>query len=94
MKTWLLVPAVMLFIAIFSLPYGYYILLRYVVCMASVIIIIRDYKKDITWWMAVFGVVAILFNPVLPIHFYQRSTWSPVDALTGVLFVIKSFAKK
>jgi hypothetical protein len=84
----------MLFIALLPLPYGYYTILRYVICIASVVFVIREYDREITVWIALFAVAAILFNPLLPVHFYRRSPWFLINILTGLLFLIKALSKK
>ena len=93
MKKWLLVPAIMLFLALLPMPYGYFTLLRCVVCVSAIVIIAQDYKNTITLWIALFGVITILFNPVFPIRFY-RNAWTIADTLAGILFLIKSIGGK
>jgi len=41
-----------------------------------------------------FGAVSILFNPIIPIHFYLKSIWIPIDIVTGILFLLLIFIRK
>ena len=77
----------MLFLSLGSWPYGFYQILRWVVCAAAVLVGIRAYSLKVGWPLWVFGVVAILFNPLQPIHL-SRNTWRPIDAVVGILFLV------
>ncbi|MCK4325941.1 hypothetical protein KAW55_04225 [bacterium] len=74
-------------------PYGYYSLLRLVVCGTSVYLVwsARQINKD--GWMWAMGFVALLFNPILPIHL-DKFTWSVIDLGIAILFVISIFKLK
>ena len=68
-------------------PYGYYILLRFVVCGASAYTAYLSYSNRITWAAWVFGIMAILFNPIVPFHL-GRELWQIVDFISVIIFVI------
>jgi len=80
-----LVVAVMLVVAICSLPYGYYQLLRWCTCGVAVFIAVMGYRWGKIWATWVFGFVAVLFNPLLPIHL-TREFWRPIDLVCAALF--------
>jgi hypothetical protein len=80
-----LVPAAMLFAALLHLPYGYYTLLRLVVCVCAGIVAYQAWPKQ-PLWTAIFGVVALLFNPLILVRM-SREEWAPIDIGLGVLFV-------
>jgi len=86
----LFVPAVLCFIAIFSLPYGYYTFMRLVVTGLSVYAAFNHSNKDQTQFWMLLG-VAVLYNPLIPIHL-SRDTWMPINIITGSYFVF--LAKK
>ena len=67
-------------------PYVYYQLLRFAVCGVSVYIIFKAYnwKKIYAAWL--FGFIAVLFNPLIPIHL-SRKTWQPIDIICAILLV-------
>jgi hypothetical protein len=87
------IAALMLFGALGRWPYGYYQLLRFVVCGVSVYVAFMAYNWQKLWAMWPFGIVAILFNPLVPIHL-SREIWQPIDLMTAVLFVVIVFVLK
>lgn len=82
-----LVAGGLLFAALLQLPYGYYQMLRWVVCGISIYIAYKAYKCDKKWAIWVFVVCAILFNPIAPIGF-SREIWRSIDIVFGILFII------
>ncbi len=94
MKTLLLICAGLLFIGLIDLPIGYYTLLRIVVTIGSVVVVLTEYEKGFNFWLIAFGLIAIIFNPFLPIYLNDKSAWMPIDIIVGGIFVIKSFTLK
>ena len=76
----------MLFGAIAELPYGYYILLRWITCITSILVTFQAFEKNIDWAKVIFIIIAILFNPLAPIYL-SRSIWVPLDIMTAILFI-------
>lgn len=76
------IPAVLLFLGVFSLPYGYYMLLRVIVFVSALYLISQN--KDA--WLFVFLGIAILFNPVFPIYLV-KAIWIPIDIAVGILYI-------
>jgi hypothetical protein len=80
------VPAVALAIALFPLPYGYYTLLRVVVCLAAIVIAADSHNKpNAGAWPLAFIALAIIFNPIIPLHL-GRTVWLPVDIAAALIF--------
>ncbi len=71
------------------MPYGYYTLSRFVVCACSIYFMHRIYLKNQTSFVWVFGFLALLYNPIIPVHLYQKEIWMVVNAITAVLFFVK-----
>ena len=90
MKTLLLICAGLLFIGLINLPIGYYTLLRIVVTIGSVAVVVSEFKNGLNFWVITFGLLAILFNPLIPIYLNDKSAWMPIDIISGILFIIKS----
>ena len=67
-------------------PYGYYILLRWVTCASAVYVAFAAHEWKRFAWVWLFGVVALLFNPLVPVHL-SRGVWQPIDVATALLFV-------
>jgi hypothetical protein len=80
-----LIPAAMLLAALLHLPYGYYALLRLVVCVSAAIIAYKSWPKHQTWAIA-FVLVALLFNPLVIVSF-DRETWAPIDVAVAAMFL-------
>lgn len=94
MKGMLFLIAAVLLLALLSLPIGYYTFLRIAVTIASVIIISKELKVGINLWLVVFGITAVIFNPIIPIYLYQKSLWMPIDIVAAILFLSYSFKKR
>lgn len=77
----LLVAAVLAFVAIGDFPYGFYRLVRWVVFVAGLAAALR--LKDFPGWMWGLGFVALVFNPIAPLHF-DKGIWRLLDAGAGV----------
>ncbi|HLE49041.1 MAG TPA: DUF6804 family protein [Patescibacteria group bacterium] len=70
-------------------PYGYYIFLRWVIFTTSIAIAYGFNKSGLNGWMLVFGAIAFLFNPILPVYL-DKSTWVGIDLISAVLFFVAS----
>lgn len=73
----------MLFLALARWPYGYYQILRWVVCGASAWSVYLAIQTDKNGWAWTLGTIAVLFNPILPIYL-TRDIWSFLDIVTGI----------
>jgi len=87
------IVAAMLLIAMAELPYGYYQLLRWVVCGVAVYIAYMAYKCGNIWATWVFGFVAVLFNPFIPVYL-TKEIWRPIDFICAILFGLSIFFLK
>jgi len=85
-KYFIILSIFMLFGAIAEWPYGYYTLLKWITCIASILVAFQAFEKNIDWAKVVFIVIAILFNPFVPIYL-SRSTWIPLDIITSIVFI-------
>lgn len=83
---WLLwlIPVALLLAATARLPYGYYTFIRIVVCASALFIAIAGWSGS-RIWSAIFCLVAILFNPVLPVYLH-RGTWFYFDVGVAAIF--------
>lgn len=84
-----LIPAVMLVLALFHLPYGYYTLLRIVVTACSAYLSYLEYigTQKLSFFVITFVLFAVLFNPIVPVYF-SKSIWSGIDLLAALIFGI------
>lgn len=91
-----LVPAALLVLALAPLPYGFYTMLRLVVCAASAYLAWRELEEfDLSLWVWGLGGIAVLFNPLIPIHL-NRDVWVFIDVGVAVILVLHmwSFIKR
>ena len=91
-RTFLLsvVAAIPLILGCFHLPIGYYTFLRIVVFIVSVILLFCPKSESVTYRHIVNGLVAILFNPIIPIYLHSKTVWTVIDAAVAVWFVVQS----
>src|SRR5690625_3783279 len=81
------VSAVMLLVALLPLPYGYYALLRLVVCGTSAYGAHIFLKQDRTKWTVSLGLLGILFNPIILIQL-GVALWAVIECVqAAVIFV-------
>ena len=71
-------------LAALSLPYGYYTFLRIAVCGTAIYAAIR--LKDSTAAFLSLLMVAILFNPLIPIYL-TKITWRIIDLAVAAAFI-------
>jgi hypothetical protein len=85
-----IIASTLLFWALSRHPYGYFTLLRWVVCgVAAYSAYVSTTEKRIPWaW--IFGIVALIFNPLIPARI-NRATWTYVDVAAGILFLLSVF---
>lgn len=88
-----LIAAIMLVGALAKWPYGYYTLLRIVVCGTAVFSAFLGYATNRIWAIWPFGAIALLFNPLISVHL-KKDTWQAIDLLTAIVFVVGIFALK
>ena len=94
MKKLLLFCAILLFIAIADLPSGYYTFLRIAVTFGAIGLIITEFEKGISFWLILYAIIAIVFNPIIPIYLYDKESWLVIDLIVGLLFLVKSLKYK
>jgi len=82
-----LVPMAALAVALLELPYGYYVLLRLLVCAVCAYLAVQENYAGRTGWTWVLGGVAVLYNPIFRIHL-DREFWSVVNVATIVMFAV------
>lgn len=87
---WLITAAIVA-IAVLPLPYGYYTFTRIVICGFC------GYLAYLSWteqkseaWTGLFGLTALIFNPLIPIHM-TRASWFWVDLGTAVFIAAHLF---
>jgi hypothetical protein len=82
-------PIIVMVIGALPMPYGYYSLLRLVVCGCSVYFALRLHQREEVLFVWIFGFVAVLYNPIIPVHLYEKAIWMVVNVITAILFYLK-----
>lgn len=70
--------------------YGYYKILRWVVCGVGTYSAFVAMSSEKTSWAWALGITAMVFNPIIPIHL-DRDTWAVIDIAAAILFVVSTF---
>ncbi len=84
------IAAALLFAALAPWDDGYYRLLRLVTCAAAIFFIWGSCHVKYYWAVGPFAFIALLFNPLLPIHL-TRDNWQIFDVVCGVVFLVVGF---
>jgi len=84
---------ILLFIALSKLPYGYYTFLRIAVTAASAYLAFLYYEEGKKIFTYIFSVVAVLFNPLIPIYL-SRSSWNFIDVLVAGFYLFSIFKRE
>ena len=82
-------PIIVMAVGILPMPYGYYNISRWVVCGSAIFFSHRLHRNHDTVFAWLFAGLAILYNPIFPIHLYDKEIWIVVNALTAIVFFIK-----
>ena len=91
-----LVPIALLLIGLADLPTGYYTLVRIAVCLVSALSCYWSYKSDEKIGIATvtFGLLALLFNPFIPIYLHDKEIWTVIDIAAAILLGVRYFTLK
>lgn len=79
------VAAWMSILAIFLMPYGYYIVLRWVVSIAALLTAAVAYKNHKTAYVVMAVIALILWNPITPVYL-GREIWLPFNIVAAAFF--------
>jgi Na+/serine symporter len=87
----LTISALFLLVAFISVwPYGFYTLMRFLVCSGTGFTAWMAYREGKEAWAWIMGFIAILFNPLIPIYL-SRSTWQVIDLTVSIFLFVSLF---
>jgi hypothetical protein len=90
----IIISCVFLFLAMIKgWPYGFFKLLRWVVCGTTVYLSLLALENAKIGWWAGFGLIALVFNPLIPLRL-DRNLWRVVNLLVAIFLIISIFAFK
>jgi len=75
------------------MPYGYYMLLRLVATGVFAFAAFIAFDKNCKALPWVYGFMALVFNPIIKIHF-PKEIWAVVDVASGILLLTTAKAVK
>lgn len=81
-RPFLIAAIVALLAAMLPAPYGYYQLLRLAVCALGLWGAVGNWREGRTVTAGVWGLLALLYNPVFRVHF-DRETWTLINLATA-----------
>jgi len=71
------------------MPYGYYTLLRLVATIVFAWAAYVAYQKKHSALPYMFGLLALLFNPIIVVHL-DKTLWAVIDFAAGILLLATS----
>ena len=84
-----IISIIMLVLAIPDMPYGYYTFLRIIICISAIINVVYLLGKNKIIFMVIFGLIAILFNPIIKVTF-EKETWVIIDMIVALIYLINA----
>jgi hypothetical protein len=88
---WLIAAVMLVSAAVGRHPYSFYTLLRWICCPIFSYSAFAAHEKNRVSWAWVFGVLALLYNPIFRVHL-NRSTWTGVNWLTVGAIIVPAVA--
>ena len=87
-KIQLLASIAIVTIGLLNMPYGYYLLLKIVLCTVLLRQTFLHFEANNTLWIGLLA-VAVLYNPIFQIHLGSKVMWS-ISNIATVLFIAHS----
>src|SRR5213080_2652603 len=87
---WLISAVMLVFAAVEKQPDSFYTLLRWVCCAVFAYSGVTSFQMKRMLWLCIFGVLAVLFNPIFPLGL-NRSSWIVADWFSIGAMLIAAF---
>jgi hypothetical protein len=92
-NNWFKILAVVFLLgALESWPYSYYQFLRWAILVIGAYTAYISYQQQKMAWAWIFGIIAVLFNPIIPFYL-SKDTWQSIDVIVAIVFFISLFYK-
>ena len=85
-----IVLAILLFVCLLDMPYGFYQVVRFIALIGFAILAYQALQEGRQTEVIIYAVLAILFQPFFKIAL-GRDLWNVVDVLVGVCLVVSVF---
>lgn len=76
-----------------TLPYAYFQIMTWAVCTAAIVAAIEAYRSGNRATLWLFGVLAVVFNPIAPVYLSQYA-WRIADIIAAIIFTGSFFQVK
>lgn len=88
-----IISIALLLIGLADLPSGYYTVVRFVVCFVSCLSCYLCYRSDDKIGIAtiLFAILAVIFNPIIPVYLYDKDSWAVIDIVAAVFLGIRGY---
>lgn len=87
-----IILAVLFFICLLDMPYGYYQFVRFAALIGFAILAYQSNQHNKPTEMIIYGGLALLFQPIYKIAL-GREIWNIVDVVVGIGLLISLFIK-
>lgn len=87
MKIPLFILSILLLLCLLPMPYGYYMLVRFVSMVAFGVMAYRYYTQSKVALTVTFASLALLFQPFIKIAL-GRTIWNVVDVIVAILLML------
>lgn len=94
MKPLYITCCIILGIALLPISGGFYTLVRIIVTIGAVAATIQNSSNGINIWSIIYGSMAILFNPLIPVYLHDKGAWVMIDIIAIILFIIQIVRNK
>lgn len=84
------IAAIISVIGCLHLPIGYYTFLRIVIFVVAVVSQLARLKEECVYGVIINGLVAILFNPIIPVYLHNKTVWIIIDIAVAAWFGIQT----
>ena len=88
-----IVLAILLFLCLADMPYGFYQFVRFAAMIGFGILAFHSAVSENKSFLIIYGALAILFQPFIKIAL-GRELWNIVDVIVGVGLIISLFIEK
>lgn len=85
--------AILLFLCLAKMPYGFYQLVRFIAMIGFAILAFQAFQNEKQIELIIFIALAILFQPIIKIAL-GRELWNIVDVIVGIGLLISSYTTK
>ena len=87
MKTIQVAIAILLLLCLFSMPYGFYMFIRFISTIGFAFLTFHYYKMKKEKLAITFGIAALLFQPFFKVAL-GRDLWIIIDIIMAILLII------